>query len=450
MDKVLIVGAGIAGEALAALLGRAGWRVTVVEVAPGPRSGGQTVDLRGSSAAALERMGLLEACRARLIAQRGIAWVDAGGHRMAQMPVEAFGGRGFVSSAELLRADLAAVLHDAAVGAGAEHRFDDPVTALEPAGTAVEARFRRSRPEGFDLVVGADGAHSAVRRLVFGPEEAFVRRLGLAHAWFTVPQSPATGAVDGWYLVHNAPGSRLVELRPGRPGQLEAGFTFPAEHLDRLPDRRDREAQHALLEEVFAGVGWRAPQLLAAARAAEDFAVDSFDQIHTGTWSRGRVVLLGDAAWCTSPLSGLGTALALTGAVALADALGDHPLPEALHRYEAAVRPRARAAQQLPPGRVRTYAPRTTTGIRASAALMTLLQHQPAATLLEALVDRKSAHGSDRAPGRVRRGGRHGRVRRALPDPQRRAPELMQGRPSGQRGADPNGTVVTASHGPPT
>lgn len=390
MSRVLIVGAGIGGDALAVMLDRQGWDVTVVEIAPALRSGGQTVDLRGDSREVLDRLGLLETCRAQLVEQRGLAWIDEHGGHLAEMPVEAFGGAGFVSSEELLRTDLARTLH-AACGERTEHRFGDTVTDIAPLEDGVRVRFLHHAPETYDLVVGADGAHSRVRSFLFGPEERFRRPLGLAHAWFTLAEDARTPALDGWFLMHNAEGARVVEARPGHEGEQEVGFTFPAV---TLPPRGDREARLALLDEVFADVGWRTPELLAAARDAGDLALDTYDQIVMDDWHHGRVVLLGDSAWCASPLSGLGTALALRGAAVLAGELGD-ALPgdpdRALSSYAAAMRPRARAAQRMYPGRVRTFAPRTRLGIRSMYAVMRMLQRRPLSDVLGRLA---SGYGS--------------------------------------------------------
>lgn len=361
----------------------------VVEIAPGLRSGGQTVDLRGAAAEVLAELGVLERCRARLVPQRGIAWVDASGAQLAQMGVEAFGGRGFVSREELLRTDLAEEIHDA-VDDTVRYRFGDTVRMLAQLQTGVEVLFESGDRKVFDVVIGADGTHSRVRALLFGPEEQFRRPLGLGIAWFTVPEQTGTPPLDGWFQVHNAPGSLVVGARPGHPGQQEIGFTFPAREL---PDRHDRPAQLALLDELFCGVGWRAGELLAAARRAEDLALDTCDQIHLDRWSTGRVVLLGDSAWCASPLSGLGTALALRGASLLAAALGDGTaspdsaeLLRALDRYETDMRPHVIAAQKLPPGRVRLHAPRTRLGIRAAAIVMRVVQTRAVAVVLDVLL----------------------------------------------------------------
>ncbi|GAA5195298.1 FAD-dependent monooxygenase [Microbacterium jejuense] len=381
MSRVLIVGAGIGGDALAIMLDRHGWEVTVVEIAPALRSGGQTVDLRGDSREVLADLGVLDDCLTQLVEQRGLAWIDESGRHVVEMPVEAFGGAGFVSTEELLRTDLARTLH-AACGSRTVHRFGDTVTGLHPHDGGVTVDFRHHFPEEYDLVVGADGAHSRVRSIAFGPEDRFRRPLGLAHAWFTLREEPTTPVLDGWFLMHNAVGARVVEARPGHAGEQEVGFTFAA---DTLPPRGDPEARFALLEEVFRDTGWRTRELLAAARTAHDFALDTYDQIVMPIWHDDRVVLLGDSAWCASPLSGLGTALALQGAAALARALGDRvpeDLDAALTAYEASMRPRVEAAQRMYPGRVRSFAPRTRRGIRTMLFIMRTLQRRPIAGLI--------------------------------------------------------------------
>lgn len=391
MPNALIVGGGIAGDTLALLLGRDGWEVTVVEIAPAPRTGGQAVDLRGDSREVLARAGLLDQALACLIPQRGAAWIDADEGRLAEMPVEAFDGRGLVSREELLRTDLARIIHEAA-GPGVTFRFGDTVEALQDVDGRVAVRFRSGGTQEFDLVVGADGAHSRVRALRFGPEERYRRPLGIAHAWFTLVEHSGTPQLDGWFLIHNAPGRRAVEARPGHPGHQEIGLTFAA---DTLP--RERTERLALLDRTFTGVGWRTAEFLAAAREAPDFALDTCDQVHVPTWHDGPVVLLGDAAWCASPLSGLGTALALRGADELAAALrAADTTALALVAFEQAMRPRATSAQRLPPGRVAAAAPRTARGIRFTAWVMRAVQSRMARPLV-ALAMGATEHGREPA-----------------------------------------------------
>lgn len=172
---VLISGAGIAGPALAYWLTRNGYRVVVVESAPGIRPGGQTVDLRGAGAEVIRRMGLLEEMQRRSLDQRGIAWVKSNGRRRAEMPVEAFDGNGMVSKLEILRGDLVDVLYDATSSA-VEYRFGTRISELDPRDDGVVATLTDGTQLTADLVVGADGPHSVVRRLIFGPEEDFVGR----------------------------------------------------------------------------------------------------------------------------------------------------------------------------------------------------------------------------------------------------------------------------------
>ncbi|MET9181975.1 FAD-dependent monooxygenase [Kitasatospora aureofaciens] len=173
---ILICGAGIAGPALAHWLRRHGFRPTVVERAPGPRPGGQAVDLRGAGRTVIERMGLMERARALCVEQRGVALVDRRGRHTARMPVELFGGEGIVSEIEILRGDLADLLREASEGV--EYLYDDTVTALTEDAGGVTVRFENAPQRRFHLVVGADGLHSAVRRLAFGPEQDHYRPLG--------------------------------------------------------------------------------------------------------------------------------------------------------------------------------------------------------------------------------------------------------------------------------
>lgn len=377
MAQILVSGAGIAGPALALLLSRAGHAVTVVERAAAPRTGGQAVDLRGAGRSVIERLGLMPAARAVTLDQRGIAWVDRHGRRRAEMPVDAFGGEGIVSEIEILRDDLAAVLLDATAD-GVEYVTGDSVTGLAQDATGVDVTFARAAPRRFDLVVGADGLGSAVRTLAFG-SAAGLRPLGCVMAWFTAPDP---GDLDGWYLMHNAPGGRVASLRPGRaPGEAKAGLGLRVDPRAPLP--RDVAGQRDLLARRFAGVGWHAPALVAALGEAADFAFTPVAQVHLPHWSEGRVVLLGDAASCPSPLTGLGTSVALVQAWVLAGELARADHAAAFARYEEMCRPFVAAAQELPPGGVRGYAPMSRLAIGLRTASMASIRRWPIRPLLE-------------------------------------------------------------------
>jgi 2-polyprenyl-6-methoxyphenol hydroxylase-like FAD-dependent oxidoreductase len=394
--EILISGAGIAGAAAAYWLREAGFAVTVVERAPTPRPGGQTVDLRGAGRAVMERMGLLDQIRAMTVTQRGIAWIDAFGRRRAEMPVDAFDGNGIVSADEILRGDLGVILYEAS-RSGVSYMFDDTITSLEQDSAGVLVTFQKAEPRRFDLVVGADGLHSVVRRLVFGPESNVVRPLGLLNAWFTIP---AEIDLDNWYLMHNAPGGRVVSVRPGRlPGEQKAALSFRSTETF---NRGDAAAQLELLERHFADVGWETPWLLRAARGAPDFYLDSIGQVRLDRWSRGRVTLLGDAGYCPTPLTGLGTSLALVGAYILAGELtassedttavaDDAAIRVAFERYETLMRPYVEEGQELPPGGVDGYAPMSTMRIALGWASMRWSQRWPMRPLMERIFSKADA-----------------------------------------------------------
>jgi 2-polyprenyl-6-methoxyphenol hydroxylase-like FAD-dependent oxidoreductase len=398
---VLINGAGIAGPTLAFWLNQYGYRVIVVEVAPQLRPGGQTVDLRGAGRVVVERMGLMDQMRERCLDQRGIAWVTADGRWRAEMPVEAFQGNGVVSKHEILRGDLADVLYRATF-ADTDYRFGTRITQLSQSAEFVAVTLSDGTTVHADLVVGADGPHSAVRRLVFGPEEQFVSPVGGYHAWFTAPD---TVGLDGWYLMYQAPGGLNASMRPSHDQAIaKAGLAFRSDPLEY--DRNDLDTQRELLATRFAGAGWQSDALVAAARQADDFYFDAFTQVHMDTWSTGRVTLVGDAGYCASPLSGMGTSLALVGAYVLAGELGPADdaarqgagqsdlgpaddvgidgkrLTAALERYHAVMRPYVDRCQTLPSG-IDGYAPKSAFNIRVTTLVMKYMQRWPFRRLAE-------------------------------------------------------------------
>jgi 2-polyprenyl-6-methoxyphenol hydroxylase-like FAD-dependent oxidoreductase len=385
--RVLISGGGIAGPAAAFWLGRAGAEVTIVETAPGPRPGGHAVDLRGIARTVVERMGLLETVRANRVDERGIAMVDRDNRRRAVMAADAFGGEGIVAEIEIARGDLGRILHDATAG-GTDYRFGDKIVRLEQSVNGVDATFRSGGTERFDLVIGADGVHSGVRAIAFGPEKEFVRYLGGYGAYFTVPDP---GDTENYFYMYNAPGGLVAGLRPEHGGTAKASlsFTTPEPRYERIT----RAEAERVLTERLAGAGWRVDEFLAAMPAADDFYFDSINQVEVETWHRGRVVLLGDAATCGSPLSGLGTSVALVGAYVLAGELaaagGDHEA--ALAAYERVLRPYAQAAMELPPGGISGFAPKTRAMIWLRAKSWTLMNHWPMSAIMRKVVNRADA-----------------------------------------------------------
>ncbi|UQU61446.1 FAD-dependent monooxygenase [Couchioplanes caeruleus] len=366
--RVLISGAGIAGPALAFWLHRAGAEVTVVEQAPRPRPGGQAVDVRGAARTVVERMGLMPAVRAHRGDERGVALVDARGHRLAAMPADAFGGEGIVAEIEIARGDLSRILLEATADT-AGYRFGDRISALHPDGRVT---FAGGGTEHFDVVVGADGVHSGVRALAFGPEERFVRPVGGYGALFTVPDP---GDLGGWFEMYNAPGGRVAGIRPERTGTAKAMLNFRSRTRYGRLARADVQR---LVTERLTGAGWRVPALLAAMPAADDFHFDSIERVHVERWARGRVVLLGDAGYCGSPLAGLGTSMSLVGAYVLAGELASAADPEtAFAAYQAQMAAYVAEGTRLPPGGMAAFAPRSRAAIRLRALSMRSMSRWP-------------------------------------------------------------------------
>jgi 2-polyprenyl-6-methoxyphenol hydroxylase-like FAD-dependent oxidoreductase len=371
--RVLISGCGIAGPALAHWLHRHGIDTTVVERAQGPRPGGHAVDVRGAARDVVEWMGLMPAIRANRVDERGIAFVDRNGRRTAAMPADLFGGEGIVAEIEIARGDLARILYESTAGQ-AEYRFGDRITALHQDAEGVDVTFASGATDRFDVVVGADGVHSGVRSLAFGPDQEFVEFLGAYTAYFTVPDP---GDLGNWFEMYNAPGGRVAGLRPERGGTAKASlsFTTPEPVYERVPLAQQRQA----LVDKLTGAGWRVPSLLAAMPDAPDFYFDSISRVRVDRWSRGRVVLLGDAGYCGSPLAGLGTSMSLVGAYVLAGELASAPAsPEAaFEAYQHEMAAYVAAGLELPPGGVKGFAPQSALMIRLRGVSMRMMNHWP-------------------------------------------------------------------------
>ncbi|MEU6782418.1 FAD-dependent monooxygenase [Nonomuraea angiospora] len=345
--NVLISGASIGGPALALLLSRYGFNVTVVEKAPSLRPGGQAVDFKGHThRTVLTRMGVLKDIEALQTGGSDQVIVDANGHKLTVIPGEFTGGE-----IEIKRGDLSRVFYEK-TAASCEYVFGDSITSLTEAPGGVHVTFERSAPRTFDLVVGADGIHSNVRRLAFGPEADYVKHLGYYYALVGVEGD--FGTVSKMY---NEPGRMAAVGGPKAP----AFFVFASERLDY--DRYDMRQQKDLLTRAYAGLGWQGPALMEAVRRSPDVYLDSISQISIDRYSQGRVVLLGDAAYGNT-LAGFGTGLAVVGAYVLAGELkragGDHRV--AFAQYEEQMRGYAKIAKNGNAGPF--LAPRTKRGIR--------------------------------------------------------------------------------------
>ncbi|MGY2119218.1 FAD-dependent monooxygenase [Nocardia gipuzkoensis] len=313
--RVLVAGASIAGPALAHWLRRRGAEVTVVERAPELRPGGQAVDARGVAKEVIRRMGLDAAVRAACTDTAGAYTVDVDGNVLETYRADDNGGDGYISEIEILRGDLSRVLYDDTRD-GVEYIFGDRIAELTQDADGVDVAFAGGDRRRFDLVVGADGLHSALRAMVFGPRERFVRHLGLVLAFYSVPNE---FELDRWLIDYQEAG-RSAGLRPiPDPTRAMAMFSFHSGDFE--VDYRDVAAQKRLLRERMAGMGWLTPRILTHLDDTPDFYLDQVAQVVMDRWSNGRVGLLGDAAFSSSPMSGAGTGLALVGAYLLAGEL---------------------------------------------------------------------------------------------------------------------------------
>ncbi|WP_194816899.1 FAD-dependent monooxygenase [Nocardia sp. XZ_19_385] len=380
--RILVSGGGIGGNAVALQLLRAGIRATVVERATAPRPGGQSVDLRGASGEVAERMGLMPGIRKHQMDERGLIYLDAEGAEILRMDMEAFDGKGAVAEIEITRGDLNQVLLDELEAAGGvDYRYGEWITAIEQDADGVDVTFGSGATERYDLVIGADGLHSATRRLAFGPEEEFSTYLGGYMSFFTMP-TPA-GLEPHWFSMHSMVGGAMIGIRPDNdPATCKAIITIRTSADPAL--RRDIAAQQQLIREKLAGGGWEADTIVAKMAQAQDFYFDELARIDLPSWSEGRVVLLGDSAFCGSPLAGQGTAMAITGAYVLAGEIAAHTgdLPQALVRYQEVMGPFVAKSRDLPPGGLKAMTPMTRFGIRAGQAMTKLMLWKPLRPLM--------------------------------------------------------------------
>ena len=371
--RIAISGAGVAGAALAHWLHRTGHTPTVIEQAPRFRAGGYMIDFWGVGYQVAQRMGIEDPIRA---AGYQIEWLRSVGSRgevKADVDVNVFRrmiGDDFTS---LPRGDLAAAVY-ATIEDKVETIFGDSIATVDEGSDGVRLTFDKGPPRDFDLVIGADGLHSNMRRLAFGPEEDFEHYLGC---------KVAACVVDGYrprdelvYVTYATPGRQLARfaLRGDRTMFL---FVFRAGHHGAGITPKDQ------LRNEFSDVGWESREILAALDDVDDVYFDVVSQIRMDRWSRGRALLIGDAAGCISLLGGEGTGLAMTEAYVLAGELAragaDHR--RAFDAYEARLRPFIKAKQAGATRNIPFFATRTRFGLWFRNVAMRTMNFGPLARL---------------------------------------------------------------------
>ncbi|MCX2934496.1 FAD-dependent monooxygenase [Mycobacterium sp. CVI_P3] len=354
--KIAICGAGMAGLALANRIRATGGEAVVLERAPGPRAQGYMIDFFGPGFDAAEAMGLVPAIDEVAYPIDEVSLVDEHGRRRAGLPyrqfADAVGGR----LRSLMRPDLEKVLRDS-LDAGVDLRFGCEVAGFDDHGDGVTVHLGDGAPIEADLLVGADGIHSTVRRLAFGEESNFLRYLGFHTAAFVFDDPEIRQLTAGRFVLTDTVGKQMgfYTLRDGRI----AVFAVHRQSDPALPDDVRSAVQH-----TYRDLGWLAPRALDRCPPADDIYYDQVAQIQLPRWSSGRVVLLGDACFAVSLLAGQGASMGIAGAYVLADRLQRvTSIEQALADYERLWRPVAEEKQASGRNAARWFLPKSALGL---------------------------------------------------------------------------------------
>ncbi|MGW4350514.1 FAD-dependent oxidoreductase [Nocardia sp. NPDC004582] len=378
--RILVSGAGVAGPASAYWLTRHGFSVTVVERAASLRkTGGHAVDLFRPAMDISERMGVLDRIEECATGTARLTLRAEGARRPVRVDLGKIFSAASDRHVEIMRDDLSEIYYDATCG-DVEYLFGDSITALSPDG---EVRFEKAAARRFDLVIGADGLHSTVRRLAFGDRPGSSTFIG-AYLGVLTLREPAP--VAGELLIHVGVGRTAGMYGTRHPGEARALFLFRSEReLDY--HYRDIARQKDLLRNAFEGMHPDVDHWLTELDTTPAFYFDSITQIHPDTWSRGRVTLVGDAGYCPGPAVGGSTTLAVVGAYVLAGELaragGDHE--RAFAAYERVMAPHIQRGRAAARSAAKTLVPTSRlgiTGLTRGARLLSALPARPRRALL--------------------------------------------------------------------
>jgi 2-polyprenyl-6-methoxyphenol hydroxylase-like FAD-dependent oxidoreductase len=335
-------------------------------------------------------MGLDTAIRAHLTGEEGAQFVDKHDRIVAEFPADKTGKvQTGTSDLEILRGRLVSLcygrcksysdeLRQVGRSSGVNFIFNETLSSITQDEAKVHVKFSRSGDErSYDLLIGADGILSNTRKMVFGADHDSerVHQTGMYGAFFSMPRGGNDSIWRRWF---HASGRRGIMIRPSEDPERSTVFMYVISDTDKRyaeAARRDNggvDKQKALLEDLFKDAGWECERVIREMHAAEDFYYNMVAQIKMPHWTRGRVALLGDAGYCPSPISGMGTTLAITGAYNLAGALHTHPdsHSDAFAAYEAAIRPNVERAQKLLPGFPHIFNPETETGIHIMHSIL--------------------------------------------------------------------------------
>lgn len=376
--RILISGGGVAGPSLAFWLSKLGHDITLIERWPNLRTTGQQIDLRGPGIQVMKRMGLMNLFRSYAVSERGLQFVDDSGRQKVFFPVNKTGTglQSFTTDYEIMRGDLCRMLYDVTKDK-VKYMLGTHIASLEPRDDAVAVTLSDGTVDQFDLVVGADGQGSRTRKMILGSSDPDpFHYLGVYISYFTIPRREEDEYISTLY---NVPRKRFVFTRRHDVDTIQAylGICGTETELEALQDG-DVADQKKAYAEKFADAAWETPRIIRDmqdSEVAKDFFSQKVGQVKLDSWSRGRVVLLGDAAYCPSPATGMGTTSGIVGAYVLAGEISKYcndrgffqgskdPLITALQEYDTGFRPFIEQVQNLGPGMPQIGLPATRWGI---------------------------------------------------------------------------------------
>jgi 2-polyprenyl-6-methoxyphenol hydroxylase-like FAD-dependent oxidoreductase len=330
---VLVSGASFAGLATAFWMNRLGYTVTVVEIGKGLKMGGSPVDIKEGTVDIVKRMGLLERIQANSLKAKGIDFLGVDGARIAKMPAQA-DVQHSNPEYEIERDTLLHMMFEE-VKSDVEFLFDDSIARIDESADEVAVTFKSGKQRSFSLLFGCDGNHSSVRRMCFGEESAYSYFL---QNYFSITIVDKLLIEEDTAQMYNVPGK--VVMLNAYNNKTDIIFCFYSEN--EIPySYRDQDEQRGIILQQFSSEGWRTRELLEELSRCRDFYFDKMCQIRMPSWTKGRVALVGDAAYCASPAAGMGGSLAIVGATALADAFQKYPgdFEAAFQEYNDSLRP---------------------------------------------------------------------------------------------------------------
>ncbi|KAI9799742.1 MAG: hypothetical protein M1833_003861 [Piccolia ochrophora] len=356
MPRVIISGGGIAGTVAAYWLGKHGFQVVVAERSSSENQSGQIIDVEGPAQEIVKRMGVMEDIQSKTTHEAGIRFVDDSGQEFATFPA---GKTGISNDIEIMRPALVEALVGAAGSlANVEFRYGRTIQSIQQTDSKViveiQERGKDTNPtEEFDILIACDGLRSRTRDMILPVDkrQSCLKSLNVFAAFFSIPAKPQDRPYWNLYV---APGRRSASTKPYTEKETSAYLTYGKydQKLHDARESRDVKLQKETLAGIFQGLGWETDRLVKGMMEAQNFYFEEITQVKVDKWSEGRCVLLGDTAYCPSPLTGQGTNLAILGAYVLASKIvtdAEHPT-RAFEEYEKDIRPYVNKVQPIPLG----------------------------------------------------------------------------------------------------